>query len=647
MNAVVAIVGAGQLADYAYEELSSYFKVIRQADWESGVPEAAQLVVVLSDGWDPSLQLTTEELLQPAGIPWYGGFVSFGDAVLGPLVRPDVTGCSQCAERRRIRAGQESWEMNRLRKQRVESGGSPAGDAWVTRTGLLHASYLLGAEVRKLLLSSEYRQGSLYLLNLSTLECTYHFVLPDSLCPLCSRAAEDCAETARLVLNPTPKISVDSYRSRSMDDLKHFLQADYLDYRTGLLNGERTDLVSPFADASVNLPLANEDVGTAGRTHSYAISHFTAILEGIERYSSLEPRAKRTVVSGSYLELADQAMDPLSVGVHSQEQYAREGFPFKPFDATSSIPWVWGYSLTQERPLLVPEQLAYYSMTSGNPYVFESSNGCALGSSLTEAALYGILEVVERDSFLMTWFGRLPIPELDLSSANDTELLWMVERLRAVAGFDVRFFNSTMEHGIPSVWGVALNRKPSGMNLICAAGAGPDPVRAVKGALHELAGTVINLDSKMEAKREACESMLLDSSQVWTMDDHAMLYGLPQAAERLQFLLGGQRPLHRFDEQFKGRSAHADLTEDVKEIVEAFRRVNLEIIVVDVTAPELERNGLYCVKVLIPGLLPMTFGHHYTRITGLERLFSVPAQLGFAAHPLTPDQLNPYPHPFP
>jgi ribosomal protein S12 methylthiotransferase accessory factor len=37
-----------------------------------------------------------------------------------------------------------------------------------------------------------------------------------------------------------------------------------------------------------------------------------------------------------------------------------------------------------------------------------------------------------------------------------------------------------MEHEIPSVWAVAKNRNSKGVNLICAAGANPDPVRAVK-----------------------------------------------------------------------------------------------------------------------------------------------------------------------
>jgi ribosomal protein S12 methylthiotransferase accessory factor len=69
--------------------------------------------------------------------------------------------------------------------------------------------------------------------------------------------------------------------------------------------------------------------------------------------------------------------------------------------------------------------------------------------------------------------------------------------------------------------------------------------------------------------------------------------------------------------------------------------------VVDQTTPEMIRNGLHCVKVLIPGMLPMTFGHHLTRLTGLERVLRVPMELGYAKQPLTLEQLNPHPHPFP
>jgi ribosomal protein S12 methylthiotransferase accessory factor len=294
----------------------------------------------------------------------------------------------------------------------------------------------------------------------------------------------------------------------------------------------------------------------------------------------------------------------------------------------------------QERPILVPELLAYYSLGCGHGFVYETSNGCALGGSLEEAIFYGILEVVERDSFLMTWYAELPLPRLDPYSANDQELQLMIDRVRAVGGYDLHFYNSTMEHGIPSVWAMAKNRKQKGLNIICAAGAHLDPVRAVKSTVHELAAMMLTLDEKLETNQDEFVRMLQDSSLVQKMDDHGMLYGLPQAEERLQFLLA-------FDEEFKWKSTHADLTDDLQDILQKFRRLNLDVIVVDQSTSETKRNGLHCVKVLIPGMLPMTFGHHLTRVTGLERVLRVPMELGYTKQPLTLEQLNPHPHPFP
>nr|WP_232243121.1 TOMM precursor leader peptide-binding protein [Paenibacillus sp. GSMTC-2017] len=641
------IVGDGVLADCVYEELSAQFEVIRQPDFEAGVPDSVSLALVLHDAWYPGVHQKAEELLQPAGIPWLRGFVSFGEGVIGPLVRPGTRGCSQCADTRRIMAGRERREMRELQWRLTALERIPS-DAWGSQTGLLQVARLLVVEAERMLQGKRvHSSGNVYLINLKSLESTLHFFLPDPLCSVCSRLSDDSSTGANITLQPSLKISSGSYRSRSMDDLKKVLNKDYLDYRTGFLNGKMVDLDSPFADASVNLPLLSEDVGAAGRTHSYAVSELTAIMEGLERYCGLAPRGKRTVVHGSFRDLEDHALDPVTLGVHTKEQYAQPWFPFRTFDPDEPIQWVWGYSFLKERPILVPEQTAYYSMGHGHGFMFESSNGCALGGSLEEAIFYGILEVVERDSFLMTWYAQLPLPRLDPYSANDQELRLMLDRLRAVAGFDVHFFNSTMEHGIPSIWAVAKNRKQTGVNLICAAGAHPDPLRAMKGAVHELAGMVLNLDKKYETNREEYVRMFHDSSLVHQMEDHSLLYGLPQAQDRLQFLLDDNRPLRTFEEEFKQVARHADLTDDLKDILKELRRLNLDVIVVDLTAPEISRNGLHCVKVLIPGMLPMTFGHDFTRVAGLERVFRVPVELGYAKQALSPDHLNPYPHPFP
>ncbi|KKI88949.1 bacteriocin biosynthesis protein SagD [Bacillus sp. SA1-12] len=648
MSADLLVVGEGLLADLFCTELSSEYLIVRQTHFDSVVPETIDLALVLQDEWNPSIHQSAEEEFRASNTPWLRGFVSFGEGIIGPLVQPGISGCSQCADLRRVLAGNHRNEMWQMQKK-LEASGKTQQEAWTSRTGLLQMVHLLKAEVKRFLqgkqTSSEKRLG---FINLKTLNISWHSFQPVPLCTVCSSIPDDSADLARISLQQSPKVSIDSYRTRSLDDLKNVLDKDYVDSRTGMLKDKMYNLVPPFADVSVNLPMFEGDEGTAGRTNSYAVSELTAILEGLERYCGLQPRGKRSVVYDCYHNIKDQALNPQLVGEHEEEQYQRTGFPFEKFDPDRPMNWVWGYSFLQKQPILVPELLAYYSLGCGSRgFVYETSNGCALGGSLEEAIFYGIMEVVERDSFLMTWYGKLSLPRLDPYSAEDEELVLMIDRMKAVAGYDLYVYNATMEHGIPSIVALAKNRKQNGLNLICAAGAHLDPVRAVKTAVHELAGMMLTLDEKLETNKEEYMRMLDDSSLVQQMDDHGMLYGLQQAEERLDFLLKNNRPIRTFNEEFKWKSNHTDLTNDLQDILQALRNVNLDVIVIDQSTPEIKQNGLHCVKVLIPGMVPMTFGHHLKRVSGLERLLRVPMELGYTSEPLTREKLNPLPHPFP
>ncbi|MEC3606437.1 TOMM precursor leader peptide-binding protein [Bacillus glycinifermentans] len=644
MERSILIVGEGMIAEDVSDRLSGEYDVHRQPDFEAGVPEETGLVLIVHDAWRPSLYREAEEILRPAGIPWLRGFISFGEGVIGPLVSPGGPGCSACADMRRFIAGPDSNEMRVLEQIITDFRRNP----WASRAGCRHIARLICTEIKTFM---EQGPGSLEqkvrLINLLTLESTSHFYMPEPLCEVCGNCPDDTAENARISLQPSPKPDPDSYRSRPAEDIKDALRAGFLDSRTGIFNGKMYDAILPFADTIVNMPLWIGNEGVGGRTHSYEESELTAVLEGLERYSGIKPRGKRTMTFDCYRNVKDQALDPRKTGLHDEGQYEQPDFPFRPFDQDRPLHWVWGYSFSEKRPILVPESLAYYSLGREDSFVYETSNGCSMGGTLEEAIFHAILEVVERDSFLLTWYARLPLREIDLRSCEHAELRIMTERVRAVAGYDLHVYNSTMEHGIPSIWAVAKNRKRDGLNLLCTAGAHPNPVKAVKSALHELAGMMLKYDSRLEAERGKYEEMLQDPFLVQNMEEHSMLYGLPEAEERLRFLLDQHQKPQTFQEAFKQVAKNRDIKEDLEEFLDIFRRLNLEVIVVDQTSPITKRNGLYCVKVLIPGMLPMTFGHRLIRLAGLERVFTVPVKLGFKKEALTPGELNPHPHPFP
>jgi ribosomal protein S12 methylthiotransferase accessory factor len=77
-----------------------------------------------------------------------------------------------------------------------------------------------------------------------------------------------------------------------------------------------------------------------------------------------------------------------------------------------------------------------------------------------------------------------------------------------------------------------------------------------------------------------------------------------------------------------------------------FLKAGRDVIIIDQTAPEHQRLNFHCVKVIIPGSIPMTFGHKYRRTHDLPRLLEVPKRLGYRQQ-LSYEDLQTEPHPFP
>ncbi|SFS53114.1 TOMM precursor leader peptide-binding protein [Marininema halotolerans] len=648
MTDVVGIFGDGILAERVEEDLSNDYQVIKKADVHSEVSESLRLALVLHDTWKPAVHLQAEKVFRDRGIPWLRGFIAFGQGIIGPFVQPNRRGCTQCADLRTLIAGNDRKDMWVLRQSLVAHHGLNGEDIWSSENGLGFMASFLTKEVRQVLTGDQgLSQDHLYYIHMKTLATSSHYVLPDGKCPLCSALPDDSSLRARITLKPSSKLSPTSFRTRSMEELKKVLPRTYLDSRTGLMNGSVPDFDSPFADVTVNLPLFIGDEATAGRTHSYEESEITAILEGLERHCGYSPQGVRPVIRDCYFNREGEALYPPKVGVHQRAQYEKEDFPFQPFDPEQPMDWVWGWSFTQNRAILVPQLLAYYSFGCGGGFVYETSNGCAMGGSLEEAIFHGIMEIVERDAFLLTWYAQLPLPRIDPSTTQDRELQWMIHRMREVAGYELHLFNATMEHGIPAVWAIAKNIRSEGAHLICAAGAHLDPLRAVKSSIHELVGIIPMLDEGLTKEYDRAREMVTDATKVREMKDHSLLYCLPETETRLHFLLEGEQPVQRLDEAFPKIPVSMDITEDLTRILHPFQKRNLEVIVVNQTSPEVAQLGLHCVKVLIPGMLPMTFGHHLVRLEGLERVLHVPKELGYVSQSLTMNQLNPHPHPFP
>lgn len=608
------------------------------------------------------------------GVGWLPVRTELSQVVIGPWEVAGRPGCLTCADSRRtrIRADRREWEAV-WHAHRDQLAARPA--CWLTGLAAHLVATVVAGEVARVAAGAEPRtQNALLQVELAELAVTRHPFLPDPTCPHCGGLPDDRPEAAEITLAPRPAHRPGSYRVRPLADELDRLVARYVDEQAGLVRslpqGWDGTQVQTRAPLGTRAGPAVEGYGCRGNART---SRLVALLESLERYGS-SPGGRRTVVRASYAEVSDRALDPRTLGLHAPGQYARPGFPFRPFAVDNPYRWVWGWSFARQEPILVPESSAYYGpphdpdpgshrhhpdLRHHDPhhhdhgFVFESSNGCALGGCLEEAILYGLLEVAERDAFLLTWYARLPAPRIDLATATDPALPLLATSIAADSGLAVQIHDISVEQGIPCVCAVAVNPEPGDGRPACALAAGchPDPERAARSALSELGPSLAWLADEMADPDQVARAraMVEDPDLVREMADHPLLYAQPAAVGRLDFLTGSPRwcPMAEVGDPERGGFTSDDLRENLREAVSRYTRHGLDVVVVDQTAAEHRAGGLSCVKVLVPGTLPMTFGHRHRRIQDLPRLFEVPRLLGHTDRRLAPADLNPYPHPFP
>ncbi|MGW7428340.1 TOMM precursor leader peptide-binding protein [Streptomyces sp. NPDC054861] len=486
-----------------------------------------------------------------------------------------------------------------------------------------------------------------HLLDLDAMTVRSHPLVPDPECPSCATPAPDTAEGAAFTLRAAPKYRPGAFRVRPIEAYRLPVDAFANPHWGAIGPSIVCDVASTTTSATVGCFSTRSgeylrETFWGGHADTYARSQRIGVLEGLERAAGMRPRAKSTRLMARLDDLGPDAVDPRETGLYAEE-FHRANPRVTPFAPDREIPWVWGWSLRDAEPRAVPEVLAYYHAPGlEHRFVQESSNGCASGGSPEEAVYFGLMEVVERDAFLLAWYGRVPLREIDPSTSARAGTRHMVDRL-AMYGYRARFFDTRMGLPLPVVTACA-ERFDGGTGRMCfGAGAGLDPESALDSALCEIATDSVNLVGRTRRDEARLRAMAADFDLLTTLHDHPLVYGVPEMGRHADFLLrqaDPEPPLAVADLAWPdadGATAAPDLRDDLLRAVGAVTGAGFDVVVVDQTLPEQRALGLHTVKVLVPGLIPIDFGWSRQRARHMPRTRDV---LGAAG-------LNPAPHPFP
>ena len=356
-----------------------------------------------------------------------------------------------------------------------------------------------------------------------------------------------------------------------------------------------------------------------------------AQIEGLERYCLGATMAPARIATCDALGAA--AILPSDLPLHSERQSRQPGFPYAVFRRDLPLTWVWGYSLSREQPVLLPEEVASALLPRASLYA-ETSSGVAAHWSRERALLSAVLELVERDAFMIHWLLRHPPPRLDGdelgSPGND-----VIAGIRS-AGYDVELVDLSLDLRLPVVAAFGLRDDGQKPALLVGAGCALEPRAAARKALAELGGAVFSW-----VDRPWRPAPPMQPDEVCRLEDHGAAYAHPLWRDRAAFLWSAEET-RRLDEMPR-LPAGEEAVSPLAALVEELRRHHLELIAVDLTTPDVSSSGLHVVRAVVPGLQPIGFGPFGLRLGG-RRLYGLAERLGRAC---SESELNADPHCFP
>jgi ribosomal protein S12 methylthiotransferase accessory factor len=281
----------------------------------------------------------------------------------------------------------------------------------------------------------------------------------------------------------------------------------------------------------------------------------------------------------------------------------------RPLDKSQIIDWTHGWSLTRRCEVLLPSAYCFFSFPVGESarYCYADSNGCAAGNTREEAILTGFLELVERDAVCLWWYNRIRRPKVDLQSFRD-RFFASVARSLSSRGRVLEVLDITTDIGVPSF--AAVSWLADGSTIVFGFGAHLNPREAIRHALVEL-GQMLAYEGETRELARWYKGATIHNQQFMIPQD-----GWPRTAS-------DYRALDR-----------VDLRDDVRTCVRLASRAGLEVVVLDLTRPEI---GFPVVRVIVPGL--RSFAARF----GPGRLYDVPVQLGWLDTPRSETEMNPIP----
>ena len=410
----------------------------------------------------------------------------------------------------------------------------------------------------------------------------------------------------------------------------------------------------PFAHRFHITTQKTTNTGTGADFFSEKDALWKAIGEAVERdIWATENNLVKNVLRLPYEKIAGEALNIFKLAGFSEEQKANN--PDFHFDKKTIFGWVPAKPLTgytKDDNVFCPAQLINSFYFRKNVTASEKepllrrciTTGLATGNFLEEAIVKGILEIIERDAYIISYLNRLSPPVIDFEnlSYQDEELEKVYKSFKRY-NLEVHLVKLPTDFKVHVISAIIIDKTGKGPAFVIGNSAKFDLKTAILGALSEALLIRFSLKNNWEEKKEKD----LGVSENFGQFDRMIYWARPENFERLTFMTAGENiqldlvAEGNFFQNGIEKEKEGYYKERLTELTKELQEKALEACYVEMTEQGTKKLGIRSVQVVIPELQPIHLEEKYPCLGG-KRLQEVPKKLGY-----TPaENLNKDPHPF-
>lgn len=295
-----------------------------------------------------------------------------------------------------------------------------------------------------------------------------------------------------------------------------------------------------------------------------------------------------------------------------------------------------GYSILRNKKIFVPAQLVFspYHLSKDEILIRTPiSTGAATHFNFQEALQNGILEIIERDAFMVNYLNKLSRIVIDISKSKDRLLKKIYLTLKRYY-LELFLIDISTEIPIFSVAAILIDRTGIGPAVSVGLSANFNFKKAIIKAIEEslqvrrwIRGKIIRYQKYKNGLKKIKDPILY----------RGFFWANIKMIGKLNFFLNSERvPIEKIEKKYGQKKVFT-----LNKLKNWFKKQNIEMIFVDLTPSWQKKRGIYTLKTIIPSLQPLYLDERFPCFN-ITRIKEVPKLLGFSPA----KKVNKIPHPF-